>query len=122
MINKVNRNEARLKRHLRVRKHLKGTPERPRLNVFRSLNNIYAQIIDDTTGNTLVSASTLDGTLKGRVKFGGNKEAAEAVGKLIAKKAIAKGIKQVVFDRGGYLYHGRVKALAEAAREAGLEF
>jgi len=122
MIKKPNTNKIRLRKHLRVRKKIKGTPERPRLNVFRSLNHIYAQIIDDTNGNTLVAASTIDESLKGKIKYGGNKEAAKEVGKLIAKKAIDKGIKLVVFDRGGYLYHGRVKELAEAAREAGLEF
>ncbi len=122
MIKKPNSNKIRLRKHVRVRKKIKGTPERPRLNVFRSLNHIYAQIIDDTNGNTLVAASTLDESLKGKIKYGGNKEAAKEVGKLIAKKAIDKGIKLVVFDRGGYLYHGRVKELAEAAREAGLEF
>jgi large subunit ribosomal protein L18 len=122
MIRKPNTNEIRLRKHVRVRKKIKGTPERPRLNVFRSLNHIYAQVIDDTNGNTLVAASTIDESLKGKVKFGGNKEAAKEVGKLIATKAVEKGIKKVVFDRGGYLYHGRVKELAEAAREAGLEF
>lgn len=120
MINKPNKNVARLRKHIRVRKKIKGTSERPRLNVFRSLTNIYAQIIDDTTGNTLVAASTLD--IKATVKYGGNVEAAKEIGKIIAQKAVEKGIKQVVFDRGGYLYHGRVKELAEAAREAGLEF
>ncbi|SES89523.1 50S ribosomal protein L18 [Anaerobranca gottschalkii] len=119
MITKVSKNAARLKRHRRARKNLHGTPERPRLNVFRSLKNIYAQVIDDTTGHTLVSASTLDTEFRGR---GGNIEAAKAVGTLIAQRALEKGIKAVVFDRGGYIYHGRVKALAEAAREAGLEF
>ncbi len=122
MIKKVSRNEIRLRKHVRVRKKVEGTKERPRLNVFRSLNHIYAQVIDDTTGNTIVAASTLDEALKGKVKSGGNKEAAKEVGKLIAEKASDKGIKQVVFDRGGYIYHGRVKELAEAAREAGLEF
>jgi len=122
MINKPDKSEARIRKHYRVRKKIKGTSERPRLNVFRSLTHIYAQIIDDTTGTTLVASSTLDEALKGNVKFGGNKESAKEVGKLVAKKAIDKGIKQVVFDRGGYLYHGRVKELAEAAREAGLEF
>jgi large subunit ribosomal protein L18 len=122
MINKINRNEIRLRKHLRVRKKINGTQERPRMNVFRSLNNIYVQIIDDTTGNTLVSASTLDTAIKGKVANSGNKEAAKEVGKLIASKAIDKGIKQVVFDRGGYIYHGRVKELADAAREAGLDF
>jgi len=122
MISKPNSNVARLRKHARVRKKVKGTPERPRLNVFRSLKHIYAQIIDDTTGNTLVAASTLDGALKGKIAYGGNKEAAREVGKLIAQKAIDKGIKKVVFDRGGYIFHGRVKELADAAREAGLEF
>lgn len=122
MIKKPVKNEARLRKHVRVRKKVSGTTERPRLSVFRSLNHIYAQIIDDTTGTTLVSASTLDPALKGKIKFGGNKEAAKEVGKLIATKASEKGIKRVVFDRGGYIYHGRVKELADAAREAGLEF
>jgi len=122
MINKPNKNEIRLRKHERVRKKIKGTPERPRLNVFRSLKHIYAQIIDDTSGNTLVAASTLDEALRGKLSNGGNKEAAREVGKLIGQKALEKGIKQVVFDRGGYLYHGRVKELAEGARESGLEF
>jgi len=122
MIKKVNKNAVRLRKHVRVRKKIKGTPERPRLNVFRSLKHIYAQVIDDSTGTTLVSASTLDGALKGTLKSGGNKEAAKAVGKLVAERALEKGIKKVVFDRGGYLYHGRVKELADAAREAGLDF
>lgn len=122
MIKKLNRNEIRLRKHVRVRKKVAGTTERPRMNVFRSLKNIYVQIIDDTTGTTLVSASTLDAALKGKVANGGNKEAAQEVGKLIASKAIDKGIKAVVFDRGGYIYHGRVKELADAAREAGLDF
>lgn len=122
MINKPAKNYVRLRKHTRLRKKIKGTPERPRLNVFRSLNHIYAQIIDDTTGNTLVTASTLDVSLKGKLKSGGNKEAAKEVGRLIAQKAAEKGIKSVVFDRGGYIYHGRVKELADAAREAGLEF
>jgi len=122
MIKKESKNIARLRKHKRVRKKVTGTAERPRLNVFRSLNHIYAQIIDDTNGVTLVSASTLDEALKGKLKSTGNKEAAKEVGKLIAKKAIEKGIKSVVFDRGGYIYHGRVKELAEAARGEGLEF
>lgn len=122
MIKKPNKNKIRLRKHIRVRKKISGTTERPRLNIFRSLNNIYAQIIDDTAGNTLVAASTLDEALKGKIKSGGNKEAAKEVGRLIAQKAQEKGIKTVVYDRGGYLYHGRVKELAEAAREAGLEF
>lgn len=122
MINKPNTNEARIRKHARVRKKLSGTTERPRLNVFRSLTNIYAQIIDDSTGTTLVAASSIDTALKAKIKFGGNKDAAKEVGKLIAEKATDKGIKLVVFDRGGYIYHGRVKELADAAREAGLEF
>lgn len=120
MITKASKNAARKKRHGRARKNLIGTAERPRLNVFRSLKNIYAQVIDDTAGHTLVSASTLDTELNGAL--GGNTEAAKAVGALIAKRALDKGIKAVVFDRGGYIYHGRIKALADAAREAGLEF
>jgi large subunit ribosomal protein L18 len=122
MINKPNKNEIRLRKHDRVRKKIRGTAERPRLNVFRSLKNIYVQVIDDTTGTTLVAASTLDEAIKGKIANGGNKDAAKEVGKLIGQKAIEKGIKKVVFDRGGYLYHGRVKELAEGAREAGLEF
>jgi large subunit ribosomal protein L18 len=122
MIKKPVSNVERLRKHKRVRKKVSGTKERPRLNVFKSLNHIYAQIIDDTTGNTLVSASTLDEALKVKLKFGGNKEAAKEVGVLLGSNALDKGIKRVVFDRGGYLYHGRVKELAEAAREAGLEF
>ncbi|MCX7748605.1 MAG: 50S ribosomal protein L18 [Clostridia bacterium] len=122
MITKLNKNKVRVRKHLRVRKKVKGTGERPRLNVFRSLNHIYAQVIDDTAGVTLAAASTLDEGIKGKIAFGGNKEAAKMVGQLVAKKAIDKGIKQVVFDRGGYIYHGRVKELADAAREAGLEF
>jgi len=105
-----------------MRKKVVGTSERPRLNVFRSLNNIYAQIIDDTKGVTLVSASTLDKELKDKPGHSGNKESAKEVGALVAKKALEAGIKQIVFDRGGYIYHGRVKELADAAREAGLEF
>lgn len=120
LINKPSKNVARLRRHKRVRKLISGTPARPRLCVFRSLSNIYAQIIDDVNGVTLASASTLDSELKG--SYGGNKEAAHAVGKLVAQKAIEKGIKEVVFDRGGYIYHGRVAELAEGAREGGLEF
>ena len=122
MINKPNSREVRLRKHARVRKKISGTTERPRLSVFKSLKNIYVQIIDDSRGTTLVAASTLDEALKGKVAFGGNKEAAAEVGKLIASKAIDAGIKTVVFDRGGYLYHGRIKELADAAREAGLEF
>ena len=120
MIKKVSRNEMRVERHNRIRKDLKGTTERPRLNVFRSNANITAQIIDDEKGVTLVSASTLEKELK--ITNGGNVEAAKLIGAEIAKRAKKAKIKEVVFDRGGYLYHGRVKALAEAARENGLEF
>jgi len=113
---------ARKKRHLRVRKKVFGTSERPRLNVYRSLKHIYAQLIDDNSGHTLISASTLDPALKGQIKSTGNKEAARMVGELLAKRALEKGIEQVVFDRGGFLYHGRIKALAQGAREMGLKF
>ena len=116
------RNDKRLVRHARIRKNLSGTPEMPRLCVFRSNKNISAQIIDDVNGVTLVSASTIDKELKDGIKYGGNKEAAKAVGKLVAEKALAKGIEEVIFDRGGYIYHGRVKELAEGAREGGLKF
>ena len=119
MINRPNTNAQRLKRHKRVRGKISGTPERPRLNVFRSNTNIYAQIIDDVAGVTLVSASTLDKSFEGAT---GNKEAARKVGKLLAERAQAKGIETVVFDRGGYVYHGRVQELAEGAREGGLKF
>lgn len=122
MFNKPSRSEQRAKRHLRVRKKVYGTAERPRLNVYRSEKHIYAQLINDDLGATLVAASTIDKELKGQIGAGSNKEAAKAVGQLIAKRAIEKGIKDVVFDRGGYIYHGRVKELAEAAREAGLNF
>ncbi|WP_088044547.1 50S ribosomal protein L18 [Bacillus sp. EAC] len=120
MIFKADKNAVRKKRHARVRTKLSGTQERPRLNVYRSNNHIYAQIIDDVNGVTLASASTLDKelTLNGT----GNIDAAKLVGGLVAKRATDKGVTEVVFDRGGYLYHGRVKALAEAAREAGLQF
>ncbi len=118
----ANREELRQARHNRVRKKVAGSPEKPRLNVYRSLNNIYAQIVDDEGGKTLVSASTLDSEVKSQIKSGGNVDAAKAVGELVAKRAQEKGIKQVVFDRGGYIYHGRVKSLAEAARSGGLEF
>ena len=119
MLIKQDKNQARQKRHLRVRNHIAGTAARPRLNVFRSLKNIYAQIIDDEKGVTLVSASSKE---KGFSQYGGNVEAAKAIGAAVAKKALEKGITEVVFDRGGYIYHGRVAALAEAAREAGLKF
>ncbi|KYD20705.1 MAG: 50S ribosomal protein L18 [Caldibacillus debilis] len=120
MITKPDRNALRKKRHARIRAKISGTPERPRLNVFRSNQHIYAQLIDDTKGVTLASASTLEKDLD--LESTKNIEAAKKVGELIAKRALEKGYKKVVFDRGGYLYHGRVKALAEAAREAGLEF
>ena len=119
MVNKADTKKARLNRHRRVRGKVSGTAECPRLNVFRSSKNIYAQIIDDVAGNTLVAASSLDKAIEGN---GSNKAAARAVGKLIAERAKAKGIDTVVFDRGGYLYHGRVAELAEGAREGGLEF
>ena len=122
MFNKVNKNENRLARHKRVRKKISGTPERPRLSVYKSAKNIYAQLIDDINRTTLVAASTIDKEIDLGGAYGGNKDAAKKVGELIAKKAVAKGISEVVFDRGGYLYHGRVKELAEAARGAGLKF
>lgn len=121
MINKVSRNLSRKRRHLRVRKKVHGTGDRPRLSVYRSSKHMYAQLIDDERGHTLAAASTLDPELKD-VENAGNIEAAKKVGELIAKRAKEKGYGKVVFDRGGYLYHGRVKALAEAAREAGLDF
>ena len=119
---KVSRNDRRVKRHERVRKNLFGTPERPRLCVFRSSKNISCQIIDDVNGVTLVSASSLDKDLKAEIGYGGNKEAARKVGAALAKKAVAKGIEEVCFDRGGFLYHGRVAELADGAREGGLKF
>lgn len=122
MFNKVNKNENRLARHKRVRKKVSGTPERPRLSVYKSAKNMYVQVIDDINKVTLVSASTIDKEMNLDGLYGGNKEAAKKVGELIAKKAAAKGITEVVFDRGGYIYHGRVQVLAEAAREAGLKF
>ncbi|SET73349.1 LSU ribosomal protein L18P [Oceanobacillus limi] len=120
MITKPDKNVARKRRHARVRKNLFGTAERPRLNVYRSNKHIYTQLIDDTNGTTLVSASTVDKELS--VESTSSVEAATKVGELVAKRALDKGFKSVVFDRGGYLYHGRIKALADAAREAGLEF
>jgi len=114
--------DAVVRRHLRLRKKISGTAERPRLNVFRSLAHIYVQLIDDETGTTLAAANTLDKEIKEKFPYGGNAEAAAEVGKLIAKRALEKGIETVVFDRGGYIYHGRVKALAEGAREGGLKF
>ena len=119
MVNKPDTNKARLRRHRRVRGKISGTAERPRLNVFRSSANIYAQVIDDVAGVTLAAASSLD---KGFEGSGGNKEAARRVGKLIAERAQEKGISNVVFDRGGYIFHGRVQELAEGAREGGLKF
>ena len=119
MVSKKDSNKARLKRHKRVRSKISGTAERPRLDVFKSAKNIYAQVIDDVAGVTLVSASTNE---KSFTEYGGNKEAARKVGNLIAERAKAKGIEAVVFDRGGYVYHGRVKELAEGAREGGLKF
>lgn len=119
MFSKEDRKESRVKRHMRVRKKLSGTSERPRLAVFRSEKNIYAQIIDDVAGKTLVSASSVEKEFEGA---GSNKEAAKKVGEVIAKRAIEKGITEVVFDRGGYIYHGRVEELAAGAREAGLQF
>ena len=122
MLKKADKNANRLQRHKRVRRKITGTTQRPRLCVFRSSNNIYAQILDDANRVTLTAASSLDAEVKGAVNHGGNKEAAKMVGEMIAKRAIEKGITEVVFDRGGYLYHGRVQVLAEAAREAGLKF
>ena len=122
MLKKADKNANRLQRHKRVRRKITGTTQRPRLCVFRSSNNIFAQIIDDANRVTLTAASSLDAEVKGAVNHGGNKEAAKMVGEMIAKRAIEKGITEVVFDRGGYLYHGRVQVLAEAAREAGLKF
>ena len=121
MINIPQRNAIRKRVHERIRAKMTGTAERPRLNVYRSLNHIYTQIIDDATGTTIASASTVSKKGEGK-KVGGNVAAAKEVGKLIAERAKEKGVKKVVFDRGGYLYHGRIKALADAAREAGLEF
>ncbi|MBP5655021.1 MAG: 50S ribosomal protein L18 [Clostridiales bacterium] len=122
MITKADKNKIRKRKHVRVRKKISGTAECPRLCVFRSNAHIYAQIIDDVAGTTLAAASTLDKDVKSSVSVGSNIEAASQVGKLIAERAQAKGITEVVFDRGGYLYHGRVAALAQAAREAGLSF
>lgn len=119
---KLTRKESVRRRHTRIRRKVFGTSERPRLSVFRSNQHIYAQIIDDTRHHTLVSASTLESDVKEDLETGGNCEASTQIGKLVAERALAQGITQVVFDRGGNLYHGRVKALAEAAREAGLDF
>ena len=122
MISKIDKNADRLKRHQRVRNKVSGTAERPRLSVFRSLNHIYAQIIDDVKGNTLVSCSTLDKQVAEMVKDLTKKEAAKVVGQEVAKRALEKGITEVVFDRGGYIYTGRVESVADGAREAGLKF
>ena len=122
MVSKKSRSEVRAKKHRRLRNHISGTAERPRLAVFRSNNHMYAQIIDDTVGNTLVAASTLEQAVKAELEKTNNVDAAACVGKVIAEKALEKGIKEVVFDRGGFIYQGKVQALAEAAREAGLEF
>jgi large subunit ribosomal protein L18 len=122
MIPDVSKDKVRQRIHQRLRQRLAGSPERPRLNVYRSLNHIYVQLIDDTSGKTLAAASTAQGGKKGVKRTGGNVASAKEIGKTIAQRAQEKGIKKVVFDRGGYLYHGRIKALADAAREAGLEF
>lgn len=122
MVSKQSRSEIRVKKHVRLRNRFSGTAERPRLAVFRSNNHMYAQIIDDTVGNTLVSASTLQKDVKAELEKTNNVEAAAYLGTVIAKKAIEKGITSVVFDRGGFIYHGKIKALADAAREAGLNF
>ena len=122
MVSKKSRSEVRIKMHNRMRNRFAGTAERPRLSVFRSNNHMYAQIIDDVAGNTIVAASTLDKDVKAELTKTNNVEAAALLGKVIAKKALDKGINTVVFDRGGFIYQGKVQALAEAAREAGLEF
>ncbi len=122
LFKKVDRNKNRKKRQERVRQKVLGTAEKPRLNVYRSLNNIYAQLIDDNEGSTLVAASSLDKEVKEKVEKTGNKEAAKLVGQLVGKRALDEGIEEVVFDRAGYKYHGRIKELAEGARESGLKF
>lgn len=122
MVSKESRKEVRAKKHMRIRNRFSGTAERPRLAVFRSNNHMYAQIIDDTVGNTLVSASTLEKEVKSELEKTNNVEAAAYLGTVIAKRAVEKGIKEVVFDRGGFIYQGKIAALADAAREAGLEF
>lgn len=122
MIRKPSRAVARIKRHYRLRNNISGTAQKPRLAVFRSNKHIYAQVIDDTIGNTLVSASTMEAAVKEKLQKTSDVEAAKAVGEAVAKKALEKGINTVVFDRGGYVYHGKVQALADAAREAGLQF
>ena len=122
MFKKDSKNSRRRIRHRRLRNKIMGTPQRPRLNVYRSLTNIYAQLIDDMAGTTLVAASSLEKDIKDQTKSTGNIESAKLVGQLVAKKALGKGIEEVTFDRGGNIYHGRIKALAEGAREAGLKF
>ncbi len=122
MFKRFDRKGATARRHLRIRKQVVGTPDKPRLNVYRSLAHIYAQVIDDSAGHTLVSASSLDPEIKEAVATGSNVDAARAVGRLVAKRAKEKGIETVVFDRGGHIYHGRIAALAEGAREGGLVF
>ena len=122
MVNKQSRSEIRVKKHRRLRHLLVGTAQRPRLSVFRSNNHIYAQIIDDTVGNTLVAASTMEKAIKDELQYTDNVAAAAAVGTAVAKKALEKGITEVVFDRGGFIYQGKIQALADAAREAGLKF
>jgi large subunit ribosomal protein L18 len=122
MIPEISKDRIRRRIHERLRQRMRGSAERPRLNVYRSLNHIYAQVIDDATGKTLAAVNTVQGGTKGTKRTGGNIASAKEVGKLIAQRAQEKGVKKVVFDRGGYLYHGRIKALADAAREAGLEF
>ena len=122
MVSKESRQEIRVKKHRKIRNRFNGTPERPRLAVFRSNNHMYAQIIDDTVGRTLVAASTLEKDVKAELEKTNNVDAAAYLGKVIAKKALDKGIKEVVFDRGGFIYQGKIAALADAAREAGLEF
>ena len=122
MVSKESRQKIRAKKHMKIRNRFSGTAERPRLAVFRSNNHVYAQVIDDVAGKTLVSASTLEKDIKAELKNTDDTDAATKVGEIVAKRALEKGIKAVVFDRGGYIYHGKVKAVAEAAREAGLEF
>ena len=122
MVSKKSRSEVRMKKHARIRNRFSGTAEKPRLAVFRSNNHMYAQIIDDTVGNTLVAASTVEKAVKAELEKTNNVDAAAYVGTVIAKRALEKGITEVVFDRGGFIYHGKVQALADAAREAGLKF
>ena len=122
MVSKKSRSEVRVNKHRKLRNHISGTAERPRLAVFRSNNHMYAQIIDDTVGNTLVAASTMEKSVKAELEKTNNVDAAAYLGTVIAKRALEKGINTVVFDRGGFIYHGKIAALAEAAREAGLEF